>query len=139
MSPKTIEEITTEGWDTIHKAAYIGNYDVLLEELNNGISANHISSVLHSKYVPMCGKKFNIYFSNMYPLYIAAQRGHKRCVKLLLNRGADPMLISKNEYFNTECNALSVVWSKNNFKCYRLMKNFKKSPYDNINSILVST
>ena len=31
MPPKKINDITTDGCDTIHKAAYCGNYDILLE------------------------------------------------------------------------------------------------------------
>ena len=127
MSPKKIEDITTEGWDTIHKAAYCGNYDILLEELNNGISANHISNKFKSKYKQIICKDFDIYFSNMYPLYIAAQRGHINCVQLLIDRGADPKMIANNEYFDTVCDAFSVALLHNNFKTYRLMKKLSKN------------
>ena len=117
-----IENIATEGWDTIHKAAYCGNYDILLEELNNGISPNHISIKFKSKCKQPFFNDFDVYFSNMYPLYLAAQNGHKKCIKLLIDRGADPNLLVKNEYFNEKSNAYGVAICCNQFTTYRYIK-----------------
>ena len=124
--PYKIEDIKNEGWDTIHKAAYCGDYDVLLEELNNGVSANYTSKKLHSIYYPPFGKKIEVYFSNVYPLYLAAQKGHQKCIKLLMDRGADPTILATNTEFNTTCDAYSVALWEGKLSTYRLLKSKHK-------------
>jgi len=130
----TVETINSEGWDTIHKAAYCGNYDILLEELNSGISANHVSNALKSKCKQSLSKDFDVYFSNISPLYMAAQKGHTKCIKLLIERGADPYMLAKNEYFNSKCNAFEVAFWCDKFLTYRLMKRMTRNKKSEITS-----
>lgn len=127
MKQYQIENIHTEGWSLIHKAAYCDRDDILRQEMDNGISANHISNSFKSKYIPFIGKKNDVYFNNMYPLYLAAQRGNIRCVKLLLDRGADPKIKIYNKSRNVYSDSLEIAFIKNNFKCYYLIKNYNKN------------
>lgn len=113
--------LTYEGWDNIHKAAYYNDYDMLLDELNNGACVNSISNNFISLYKPLFRKSRKIYFINMTPLYIAADRGHTKCVKLLYNRGADPTILTKNTYTNTELTALNIALYNGHIKCYSIM------------------
>ena len=78
-----------------------------------------------SKHTLLC-KKIYIEFRNMYPLYLAAHQGHIECVKILLNKGANPKLFVYNEYYKSSSNAISVALFNFNFKCYKLMKKNKK-------------
>ena len=80
----------------------------------------------------------------MSPLYIAAQRGHNKCIKLLIDRDADPYIITKNESLNTNCNALNVAWYCDKYSSYRLIKKLIKNrnlanSLNNYESILSST
>ena len=109
----------------IHKAAYCGNYDQLLDELNNEVDPNYISTRFSSKYTTCFNKKINIYFQNMYPLYLAVQGKHLSCVKLLMNRGANPNLVIYNEYCKSYCTAINFSLLNLDYKCYNLLKNKK--------------
>ena len=123
MTKFRVEDINLEGWDTIHKAAYCGNYDKLLEELNNGICANSIVENFKSINHPFLKKRHPIYFNNMTPLYLAAQRGNSKCVQLLIDRGADPTIMVKNTFANEQCTAMNLALWFYNFNCYWIMKN----------------
>ncbi len=57
----------------------------------------------------------------MTPLYIAADRGHTKCVKLLYDRGADPKILTKNTYTNTEYSALNIALYNGQIKCYCIL------------------
>ena len=127
MTPKTVDEITFPSWEPIHKAAYCGNYDMLLSELDNGICANHLVNNFESKHAARCKRNLTIYFDNMSPLYLAAQQGHYKCVRLLLDRGADPDVKCRNRYSNSECVATDVSFWRGNLKCYRLIRTYKRS------------
>ena len=58
---------------------------------------------------------------------MAAQRGHIKCIKLLLSRGADPHIKVHNIDFNVYSNALDIAFLLNNYKCYYLMKKYIKN------------
>ena len=133
-----VEDITTEGWDTIHKAAFCGDYNVILDELNSGVSPNHISNNFKSKCKRIFSKDKIVYFTNMTPLYITAQKGHLKCIKLLIDRGADPYISAKNLNFNVNCDAFSVSLSCNKLFFYILMKKIMKNKNKNITNYLAS-
>jgi ankyrin repeat protein len=126
MTKFTVDNINSEGWETIHKAAYCGDYNILIEELNNNIDVNLIANNFISLYKPDFSKSHSIYFDNVTPLYLAAQKGHSKCVKLLINRGADPTILTNNTYLNSSCTAFSVAWWCSNYKAYKIMKKGSK-------------
>ena len=103
----------------IHYAAYNGYYEMLLKELNNGINVDCVTNECIS---------FNIYnnniiyFSNVTPLYLSAQRGHTKCVKLLMERGANPKNIVCKPHTNYKITPLDVAIIYCNLCCYILMK-----------------
>ena len=135
----TDKNLTFEGWKNVHKAAYYNDYDTLLEELNNGECVNSAVNNFISLYEIVFCKKRKICFENMTPLYIAAQKGHTKCVKLLIDRGADPTLLAKNTYSNSECSALSVALCYGKFYSYWIMKNSCKNKKLNRTGLLVNT
>jgi hypothetical protein len=126
MTRYRVDNINSEGWETIHKAAYCGNYDLLLEELNNGINVNLLSNNFISLYKPDFKKPRKIYFDNITPLYLAAQKGQNKCVQLLIDRGADPAILAKNTYMKCSCSALSVALWCLHYKSYKIMKKGSK-------------
>ena len=126
MTEQIIDNIRAEGWEPIHWAAYYGNYNALLDELNKGICANLLTEKFTSLYKSRFNKKTIIYFKNMCPLYLAAQKGHTKCVKLLISRGANPKVLVSNTYTNTQCVPLNVSLWFNNFRSYQIMKKGSK-------------
>ena len=135
----TDKNLTFEGWKNVHKAAYYNDYDTLLEELNNGECVNSMTNNFISRYEPVFRKNRKIYFDNMTPLYIAAQRGHTKCVKLLVDRGADPTIMAKNTYCNTTCSALAMSLYCGNIYSYWIMRNSRKKKLLNETGLLVNT
>ena len=116
-------KIAYEGWEKIHIAAYHGNYELLLNELNRGISVNLVSDAFSSR-GGYCGKfqwrykkDLKIIWKNMTPLYVACQKGHLRCVKLLMERGADPSIKAFNTNANEAFSSFLTAISWNRFKC----------------------
>ena len=130
MSLPTVSEISLPGWGRIHKAAFCGDYNILLEELDYGVSANLRADNFTSIYYPMFHnifhKKFEIYFDNMTPLYLAAQNGHIQCVKLLMERGANPRIKNINKHFNSSQDALGASLGFGKIGAYRAMKRSSK-------------
>ena len=133
MSIPTVSEISLPGWERIHKAAFCGDYKILLEELDNGVSpnlrANNLTSIYRPIFHPIFQKKYEVYFDNMTPLYLAAQNGHLQCVTLLMDRGANPRIKNLNKHFNTFQDALGISFWFGKIGAYRVMKN---SPKDHI-------
>ena len=117
-------------WSEIHKAAYFGNLENLISELNAGIDPNYSEKKLlslgafTSEWNPLSfNKRIKVYFENVTPLYLAAQKGHIKCVKVLMERGANPKIIAKNTFYK---NAKGVtpkqiaIWFCN-YRCYKTM------------------
>ena len=65
----------------------------------------------------------------MTPLYLAAQRGNTKCVQLLIDRGADPTILTNNTYMNCSCSAISVALWCLHYKSYKIMINLKNLCY----------
>ena len=131
MSIPTVSEISLPGWERIHKAAFCGDYNILLEELDNGVSpnlrANNLTSIYRPMFYPLLQKKREIYFDNMTPLYLAAQNCRMNCVKLLMERGANPRIKNLNKHFNTFEDALGISFWLGKIGPYLIMK---RSPKD---------
>ena len=132
------KNLTFEGWEKVHKAAYYNDYDTLLEELNNGICINSVANNFISLYEPIIWKNRKIYFNNMTPLYIAAQKGHTKCVKLLVERGANPTILAKNTHTNSECSALTISLYWGHLYSYWIMKNSIKNKNLNKTGLLAN-
>jgi len=121
--PKLQTQISDlDSWFTIHNAAFNGKYDILLEELNNGVSVNSIMYDLKFQYKQLLYPTGFIWLNNVTSIYLAALNGHSRCVKLLMARGADPTIQIVNTFSKKSYNAFDIALWKFNFNCYRLMK-----------------
>lgn len=138
MKKKYIEDITFSSWPLIHKAAYCGNYDVILNELDNGTTPNYIVNNFESKKIFYFKKPITIYFDMMSPLYLAAFRGHYRCVKLLIDKGADPLIETLNKYENKSFNALQVSNLNFNYRVYRYIKKSIKIKNEKYTTTLIN-
>ena len=135
---KYIDDITFSSWPLIHKAAYCGNYNVIITELDNGISPNHLINDLESLKLFYFTNPIVIYFDMISPLYLAAFRGHYKCVKLLIDRGADPFIKTLNKYYNKSCTPLKVSWTQNNFRSYKYIKQSLKQKKITYNTSLLN-
>ena len=111
-----------DSWFTIHNAAFNGKYDILLEELNNGVDVNSIMYDLKFHYKQLLYPTGFIWLNNVTPIYLAAFNGHSRCVKLLMVRGADPTIEIENTFSKKSYNALNIALWNFNLNCYRIMK-----------------
>jgi len=111
-----------DNWFTIHAAAFKGNYNILLDELNNGVCVNSIMYDVKFEYNKILNLQVIEWLNNVTPLYLAALMGNSRCVKLLMARGADPKIITYNTFSKKSYNAFSIALWNFNFNCYRLMK-----------------
>ena len=118
-------------WDKSHIYAYENDYNSLYEYLNQGLEVNVKSKNLTSigGYVNFFkfDKNKKNFFNGVTPLYLAAMKKNNKCVKLLMERGADPYIKSnsKNEpksFYN--CFEIALLFS--NFKGYYIMKKYKK-------------
>jgi ankyrin repeat protein len=128
MTELTVYDISLSSWPLIHKAAYCGNYEILEEELNNGVDPNFKVDGFESKLkLYFSNQKIIIYFNNMTPIYVATVMGRTKCVGLLLARGADPTIKAYNKYYNMDsCSSLGASIWFTNLACYRLIKNHIK-------------
>ncbi len=112
-----------QGWEKIHIAAYHGYYELLLTELNKGVSVNLVSDSFSSrggyrgKFNWQYKQDLKIIWKHMTPLYIACQKGHLSCVKLLMERGADTSIKAFNTNVNEAFSAFFTACSWNNYKC----------------------
>ena len=120
------------GWPSIHIAAYEGDYEKLVNELNRGVDVNTVANDVRSKGA-FYGKfnwrwsdKLITCFTNVTPLYTAAcsNRG-LQCVQLLMERGADPTIEAINTNCNCSATSQSAAWACNNFKSARAIKKIK--------------
>ena len=111
-------------WEPIHTAAYFNNYDSLREELDSGISPNLIMNNFKTwgPSKDYYTKKIIVHWNNMTPLYIACYRGNDKCVKLLMERGADPNISAYNIYHKITISPLNVALTFLKFKCATLLK-----------------
>ena len=110
-------------WETIHKMAFFNDYSGLLEELNSGIDVN-----LRMNDFPSKENKHIRYWNNMTPLYLASYKGNNKCVKLLMERGADPNIKATNLYYKNNITPNNVALTFLNFRTYYLLKKkYKKT------------
>ena len=107
-----------------------GNLENLTNELNCGVNPNHSEKNLlslgafTSNWNPLFfNKKTKVYFENITPIYLAAQEGHIKCVKLLMERGANPKILAKNTFYkNTKgVSSTEIACLFCNYKCYKTM------------------
>jgi ankyrin repeat protein len=120
-----------DGWPPIHIAAYEGDYEKLVNELNRGVDVNTVADNLKSR--GAFSGKFNwrwdtkliTYFNNVTPLYTASSSGNEKCVKILMERGADPTIKAINTNCNSSATSYSVAMICNNFKSARAIKKVK--------------
>lgn len=133
-SSRTVTNSNTDvndGWDKIHCAAYIGNTDLLVDELNAGKNVNAYSEKMTSvggfegRWNLRYNKEKIIYWKYVTPLYLAAQMGHKDCVKILMERGADPNIKAYNTNVNESFSISGTASTYNNFKSLYIIKKTK--------------
>ena len=119
-----VETKCDDEWERIHLAAFYNNSTILLEELNSGTDPDLSMSEFKTKGLSkdFFSKKLIVYWNNMTPLYLAAYRGNVSCVKILMERGADPKINVYNTYYKNNETALSVAYTFMNFRCIRLMR-----------------
>jgi len=111
-------------WENIHEAAYFNNFELLEEELNSGVDPNLIINNFKS-YGPskdFYSKKIIVYWDKLTALYIACQKGHTKCVNLLMQRGANPNIEAYNQYYKMHVSPLNIATTSFHFKCVRLLK-----------------
>ena len=118
------------GWNKLHIYAFKNNYKDLYEALNAGANPNVKSEKLvsYGRYVSFFKykKMEKNYFVNITPLQLAAEKGHHKCVKLLMERGADPMIKSHSVYSpNSKINSFGIAKLFSKFKSYYIMKTTK--------------
>jgi hypothetical protein len=120
-------------WDKAQCAAYSGNADSLLDEINNGYNVNKKTSnfvsygAYKSRFSPFYDKKKKTYFQDVTLLYLAAQKGNLKCVELLLNKGADLKIKTYCDKLDKGGSTpLSIAILFSNYKCFKTMKNYKK-------------
>ena len=78
-------------------------------------------------------------FENMTPLYLAAQYGHLKCIRLLLKRGAFPSIKVHNITYDTYITAAETAFGNKQYRCYYAIKtaNVKEIQFSNISSPLL--
>lgn len=121
-----MEKGCLDGWTKAHCAAYDGNYDLLLNELNSGFDVNKTSRMIsyggYKKNSLFYNKKMKVHFEDVTLLYLASQEGHADCVQLLIDRGADIKIKIKSDYNKKGSTALNNAFYNNNFKSISIMK-----------------
>jgi ankyrin repeat protein len=122
--------VPLQGWSPLHLAAYHGDVEQLRELLNTGIDPNTAPEIFKSQSsYPVRNRLFSKMreetFSSVTPLYAAAQEGNLECVKLLLERGADPFIKATSQMNQRGASALHIAGLGGHLRTYWKMKNFK--------------